>query len=190
MEKIMWLVLGGVAFVAALRAHTSPRARQVGRWAVGVLFIVFGAAVNAVYLATSTDAYVEFADASPFAFVRDTWTSLVVPHQAFFITLLIVAEAAAGALVLAGGRMVQLGLAALLAFHVGQLAFGGVLWVWAPLMLLTLGLLLRAERRAFTPDGTRAQRPRAALRLEPAAPAAGAVALQPSERTGHAHRDS
>ena len=30
----------------------------------------------------------------------------------------------------------------------GQLAFGGVLWVWGPVMLLTLGLLLRAERRA------------------------------------------
>ena len=44
--------------------------------------------------------------------------------------------------------MTRLGLASLMAFHVGQLAFGGVLWVWAPFMLVALGLLLRAERRA------------------------------------------
>ena len=148
MEKVMWLVLGGVAFVAALRAGGSEGARRVGRWAVGVLFIAFGAAVNAIYLTVGTDAYASFADASPFPFVRDTWESLVVPHQAFFITLLIVAEATAGVLVLAGGRMTRLGLASLMAFHVGQLAFGGVLWVWAPFMLVALGLLLRAERRA------------------------------------------
>jgi hypothetical protein len=185
MEKVMWLVLGGVAFVAALRAGTSPRARRVGRWAVGVLFIVFGAAVNAIYLAVGTDAYAEFADASPFAFVRDTWASVVVPNETFFITVLIVAEATAGALVLAGGRMTQLGLAALMAFHVGQLAFGGVLWVWAPLMLLTLGLLLRAERRADTTSRRPAQRPETTRAI---APAASSVGLPPSERTGHAHR--
>lgn len=148
MEKIMWLVLGGIAFVAALRASQSDRALRVGRWAIGVLFIVFGAAVNASYLTLGDDVYADFAEPSPFAFVRDTWASLVVPHQGFFITLLIIGEATAGALVLAGGRMTQVGLVSLMVFHVGQLAFGGVLWVWAPLMLLTLGLLLRAERRA------------------------------------------
>ncbi|GAB3251092.1 hypothetical protein [Nocardioides dilutus] len=146
MERIMWLVLGGVAFVAALRAGRSRRAMQVGRWAVGVLFIVFGAAVNAAYLAADSDYYDDFAKPSPFAFVRDTWESLVLPHQGLFISLLIIAEAVAGVLVLSGGRWTQMGLIALIGFHVGQLAFGGVLWVWAPLMLVTLGLLLRAER--------------------------------------------
>lgn len=162
MEKIMWLVLGSVAFVAALRSGTSGRARQIGRWAVGLLFTVFGAAVNAIYLTAGTDSYDNFADPSPFAFVRDTWTSLVVPNQTFFITLLIVAEATAGALVLMGGRMTQLGLASLMAFHVGQLPFGGVLWIWAPFMILTLGLLLRAEHRASDPaltTGRRTARP-------------------------------
>jgi hypothetical protein len=147
-EKIMWLVLGGVAFVAALRAGQSPRAVLVGRWALGILFVVFGAAVNAIYLLLGTDYYAHFADASPFPFVRDTWQSLVVPHTAFFITILIVAEATSGALILSGGRRTQVGLIALIGFHVGQLAFGGVLWVWAPLMLVAFVLLLRAERRA------------------------------------------
>jgi hypothetical protein len=155
MEKVMWLVLGGIAFVAALRAGQSRRALYVGRWSLGVLFIVFGAAVNAVYLASGTDSYDEFADASPFPFVRDTWASLVVPHQGFFITVLILAEATAGALLLSGGRRTQIGLIALIGFHLGQLAFGGVLWVWAPLMLLTLVLLLRAERNAPAPPRTR-----------------------------------
>ena len=148
MEKIMWLVLGGVAFVAALRAGRSRRARDTGRWALAVLFLVFGAAVNAIYLASGTQYYEDFADPSPFPFVRNTWESLVLPNQGFFITLLIVAEAAAGLLLLRGGRWTQAGLVVLIAFHLGQLAFGGVLWVWAPLMLVTLVVLLRAERRA------------------------------------------
>lgn len=148
MEKIMWLALGGVAFAAALRAGRSPRAMLVGRWALGILFVVFGAGVNAIYLSLGTDYYAGFADTSPFPFVRDTWESLVVPHTEFFITLLILAETTAGALVLSGGRRTQIGLVALIGFHVGQLAFGGVLWIWAPLMIVTFVLLLRAERRA------------------------------------------
>lgn len=147
----MWLVLGGVALVAALRAGHSRRAMYVGRWALGVLFVVFGAAVNAVYLAAGTEYYEDFASPSPFRFVSETWESLVLPNQVFFISLLIVAEATAGVLVLTGGRGTQVGLMALIGFHVGQLAFGGVLWVWAPLMLITLWLLLRAERQTSTP---------------------------------------
>lgn len=153
MEKVMWLVLGGVAFVAALRAAHSQRAMYVGRWALGVLFIVFGAAVNAIYLAAGTNYYEDFATPSPFPFVRDAWESLVLPNLGFFISLLIIAEATAGVLVLSGGRWTQAGLIALIGFHAGQLAFGGVLWVWAPLMLVTLVLLLRAERQAGSDNG-------------------------------------
>lgn len=142
----MWLVLGATALAAALRARHSPRARYVARGALGLLFIVFGAGVNAVYLAVDNGHYADFAEPSPFAFVRETWVSLVLPHQGLFITLLIVGELVAGVLVLAGGRWTQAGLLALIGFHVGQLAFGGVLWVWAPVMLVTLVLLLRAER--------------------------------------------
>jgi len=150
MERVMWLVLGGVTFVAALRAGHDRRARYVGRWALGVLFIIFGAVVNAIYLTAGTDYYADFAAASPFPFVRDTWESLVVPHQGFFIGLLIIAEATAGALILSGGRRTQVELMGLIGFHIGQLAFGGVLWVWAPLMLVAFVLLLRAERHAST----------------------------------------
>ena len=104
MEKIMWLVLGGIAFVAAMKSGQSRRAMYVGRGALGVLFIAFGAAVNAIYLAAGTDYYEDFANPSPFPFVRDTWESLVLPNQGFFISLLIIAEATTGVLVLSGGR--------------------------------------------------------------------------------------
>jgi hypothetical protein len=151
MEKIMWLALGGVAVGAALRAARSQRAMLVGRWALGVLMIVFGAVVNAIYLVVEADYYADFADPSPFAFVRDTWATLVVPNTSIFITLLIIFEAVAGAMILSGGRRTQAGLVALMAFHVGQLAFGGVMWIWAPVMLITFWLLLRAERQSYTP---------------------------------------
>jgi hypothetical protein len=155
MEKIMWLVLGGTAFVAALRAHHSRRAMYVARVALGVLFIGFGAAVNAVYLAFGNDYYADFADASRFPFVRDTWESLVLPNQGLFIPLLIAFEATAGVLVLAGGRWTQVGLMGLIGFHIGQLAFGGVLWPWAAVMLVALALLLRAERHPPSKPTTR-----------------------------------
>jgi hypothetical protein len=37
MEKITWLIRGGVAFGAAPRAGHSRRALYVGRWSLGVL---------------------------------------------------------------------------------------------------------------------------------------------------------
>lgn len=166
MEKIMWLVLGGATFVAALRAGRSERALHVARLTLGVLFIVFGAVVNAIYLVADPGYYDGFADASPFSFVQETWQSTVVPNLEWFITLLIICEAVAGALVMKGGRMTQIGLIALIGFHVGQLAFGGVLWAWAGVMLVALVLLLRAERK-------HANRPRVA------ADSAAAIAAGP-----------
>src|SRR5215203_153946 len=70
------------------------------------------------------------------------------------ITLLILFEATAGVLVLIGGRWTEIGLIGLIGFHVGQFAFGGVLWPWATAMLIALMLLLRAERRAMSTPST------------------------------------
>lgn len=146
MEKIAWLVLGGVVLGAAVRAGNSSRALVVGRVALGVLFIVFGSLVNVIYLLENPEYYAPFADPSPFAFVRETWGSLVMTHLELFITLLIVFEALMGVLVLSGGQRTRVGLIGLIGFHVAALAFGGVLWPWALVMLTSLVLLLRAER--------------------------------------------
>jgi hypothetical protein len=151
MEKIMWLVLGGIAFVAALRAGRSARALDVGRLSIGLLMTVFGAGVNAAYLATDPGHYAGFADDSPLGFVKDTWQSVAVPHETFYISVLIVCELAAGVMVMLGSPWSQAGLAALIGFHLGQLFFGWFMWAWAVPMLVTLLLLLRAERRATAP---------------------------------------
>ena len=147
----MWLVLGATVMVASLRARRSSRARLVARVALGVLFLVFGAVVNAVYLVTDRDSFAAFGEMSQFAFVRETWASLVVPNTGVFIGLLIAGEATAGLLVLSGGRRLEAGLALLLAFHVGLLFFGWWLWLYAVPMLGALALLLRAERRQHLP---------------------------------------
>lgn len=147
MEKVMWLVLGATVVVASLFAGRSGRARMVARVALGVLFLVFGAMVNVVYLATDWDSFAEFGELSQFAFVRDTWASLVAPNTGFFIGALIIGEATAGILVLSGGRRLVAGIRLLLAFHVGLLFFGWWLWLYAVPMLGALTLLLRAERR-------------------------------------------
>lgn len=142
----MWLVLGAVTFVAAVRASRSLRAMYLGRAALGVLFIAFGALVNGVYLLTDSDYYADFGEQSQFAFVRETWAAVVVPQQAVWISLLIAFEATIGVLVLCGGRWTQGALVSLIAFHAGVLFFGWALWAWAVPMLIALALLLRAER--------------------------------------------
>jgi hypothetical protein len=146
-EKVMWLVLGATVVVASVFAGRSDRARLVARVALGVLFLVFGALVNVIYLVTDWDSFAEFGEMSQFAFVRDTWASLVTPNTGLSIGALIVGEATAGILVLAGGRRLEAGLVGLLAFHVGLLFFGWWLWLYAVPMLGALTLLLRAERR-------------------------------------------
>src|SRR3954463_11944041 len=102
MEKIAWLVLGAVVLAAAVRADTSARARRVGEVAFAVLFIGAGALVNLYYLLTG-HAFENFADGAHFAFVRDTWRAVVVPHSAVWIGLLIAFELTGGLLVLGGG---------------------------------------------------------------------------------------
>ncbi len=147
MEMLAWPVLGLVTIVAGVMAHRHPRARIIGRWALGTLFVAAGALVNAVYLATGTD-YADFADASMIPFVRDTWTSLVAPRQGLFIGLLVVFEATVGLLVVTGGRRTQAALVLIMGFHVALMSFGWYFWAWSIPMLAACALLLRAERGA------------------------------------------
>jgi hypothetical protein len=150
-EVVAWVVLGLTTLVASLRAHRSRRARLVGRWAVALLFVVAGAGVNAWYLTTGVD-YSAFADASASAFVRDTWRAVVAPDQELWIGLLVAFEATAGALVASGRRRTQVGLVAIIGFHVALLSFGWAFAFWSVPMILALGLLLRAERHAAPSD--------------------------------------
>jgi hypothetical protein len=105
-----------------------------------------GALVNLVYLVQG-DTYASFADAAHFPFVRDTWRAVVAPPYMFFIGLLVIFEAAMGVLVLSGGRRAEVGMVGILGMQAGLLLFGWVITVGAVLMLIAVGLLLRAQRR-------------------------------------------
>lgn len=143
---VVWVVFGLVIVVAAVRARRSDVALQVGLVAVAALFVLAGALVNAVYVARGDD-YATFAQGSSIAFVRDTWTSLVVPHHHLFIGLLVVFEATVGALVLLGPPVRDLGLVAAIVFHVLLVSFGWGFALWSVPMVTALVLLLRAVRR-------------------------------------------
>jgi hypothetical protein len=147
MEKIAWLVLTLVTLVAAIAAQWRPPALRVGRVTLGVYYVAAGALVHAVYLATG-ESYATFADNAHVAFVRDTWRSLVAPHYVFFIGLLVLFEATVGVLVLVGGRWAELGMTGILAMHTGLLLFGWIYSVFSTVLLVTVGLLLRAQLRA------------------------------------------
>jgi hypothetical protein len=143
--EVFWAIIEAVIFVAALWAWSSPRALRVGLIAVAALFLAGGALFNTLTLLTGD--YSSFADESYLPFVKNTWRSVVAPHQYVFIPLLIAFEAAVGVLVLTGPRRAQLGLALAIAFHVGLMFFGWVFWPFAIAMILAFALLIRAQRK-------------------------------------------
>ncbi len=145
--EILWLVCGVTTIIACVWAGRSRRARYVGRAAVGVLFLIGGALVHVINLATGVD-YAGFADPAHFAWVSDTWRAVVAPNQFLFIGLLVVFEATIGVLILSGGRRPQLGYLGVIGFYLALWLFGWVETVWCLLMLAPMLLLLRAERRA------------------------------------------
>jgi uncharacterized membrane protein len=158
----LWLVCAAATVVAAVLAGRSRRARYVGRAAVGILFIVGGALLHVINLATGSN-YSGFADPAFFPWVTDAWESVVVPNPVLFIGLLAVFEATVGVLSLSGGRRTQLGYAGVIAFYSVLWLFGPEIW-FVLIMLPTMLLLLRAELRAATapaPTGRVEETPRA-----------------------------
>ena len=145
MLQISWLVLGLVTVVGALGARRSRRAYRLALGALGALFLGAGAAANAAYLLLDR-SYSTFADASSFAFVRDTWASLVTPHETFFIGMLVLFEATVGVLLLVGGRARQVALVLIAAFNVAVLAFSWWYAPWSVPMVVAVVLLLKAGR--------------------------------------------
>lgn len=150
---VLWVGCAVVVIVAAVRSWSGrhPGALRTGRLGVGVLYLVAGAFVNALFIVRGDD-YDGFAGGAYVDFVRDTWQSLVVPNHHVFIWLLVVFEAAVGLLALAGGKRTQLAYGLAIAFHVALLSFGWGFYLWSLPMLAALTQLLRAERRA---DSTR-----------------------------------
>jgi hypothetical protein len=150
---LLWLASGLATIVAASLVSRSRYARYVGRAAVGALFIIGGALLHVINLATGAD-YSGFADPALFGWVTEAWESVVVSNHVLFIGLLAVFEATVGVLSLSGGRRTQLGYAGVIAFYLALWLFGWMETVWVLLLLPPMLLLLRAERRptsAFAP---------------------------------------
>ena len=114
---------GVTTIIAAVLATRSRRWRYIGRAAVGALFVLGGALVNASYLASGAD-YAGFADTAHFAWVTDAWRAVVAPNVVPWISLLVVFEATVGALILSGGRRTQLGYVGVIGFYLALWLFG------------------------------------------------------------------
>ena len=113
--QIFWVLCVATAIVASVLAIWRPRARYIGRVAVGVLMLLGGAVFNAVNLALGD--YAGFADQAHFGWVTAAWRAVVAPNQYLFIGLLVAFEAVVGVLILSGGRRTQLGLIGAIGFH-------------------------------------------------------------------------
>jgi hypothetical protein len=150
--QIFWVLCVATAIVASVLAIWRPRARYIGRVAVGVLMLLGGAVFNAVNLALGD--YAGFADQAHFGWVTDAWRAIVAPNQYLFIGLLVAFEALVGLLILSGGRTTQLGLIGAIGFHFALWLFGWFVTIYSLIMLPALVLLLRAERRAATASAT------------------------------------
>lgn len=157
--QLFWLVCGAATIVGAVFANRSRRWLYVGRAAVGGLFLFGGALYNFISLVTDVD-YADFADTAHFAWVTDTWRSVVGPNQALFIGLLVLFEATVGVLILSGGRRTQLGYAGVIGFYLALWLFGGFQLIWAVSMLPFMVMLLLAERRVITAASSSERRER------------------------------
>lgn len=145
--QILWLACGVATIVAATLAGRSGQARYLGRAATGVLFVIGGALLHVINLATGGD-YAGFADPAHFAWVTHAWHAVVAPNQVLFIGLLVVFEATVGVLSVSGGRRTQLGYLGVIGFYLALWLFGWIETVWCVVMLVPMVLLLRAERQA------------------------------------------
>jgi hypothetical protein len=70
--QILWVVCGVATVASATLAARATWARYLGRAATGVLFLLGGALVHIVNLATGVD-YAGFADPAHFGWVTHAW---------------------------------------------------------------------------------------------------------------------
>ena len=145
--QMLWVLCGLATIVASVLAGRSRRWRYVGRVATAVLFVIGGALLHVINLATGAD-YTSFADPAHFDWVTDTWRDVVGPNQLLFIGLLIVFETTVGLLAISGGRWTQAGYIGVIAFYLALWLFGPIETIFVLVMLVPMWLLLRAERRA------------------------------------------
>lgn len=119
-----------------------PRLARWTRRALAGMFVA-GAAGHAVFASVTPEVYEAFADASPFAVVREAWRDLFVPNARWLAAGLAVFELGLGVLFATGGaRTTRAAVVGAVAFHVGLVAFGWWYLLWSVPMI---GLLVRFD---------------------------------------------
>ena len=120
-----------------------PHRRIPGRAVVGAFFL-WTSGVHLGIVAADPRLYRHFADAGLFPFVRSGWDTIVMRDPVVWGLLLMVGEAALGALLLVGGRAAGWGWYGVIAFHLLLMLFGVGFWLWC---LPALGVLFVLARR-------------------------------------------
>ena len=88
------------------------------------LWYLFGSLVHAKFGLANNHIYERFGSTSLFAAYRELWTTVVMPHIAFFALLLAAFEMAVGILILSKDRYVKIGLIASVFFNLFLVQLG------------------------------------------------------------------
>jgi len=88
------------------------------------LWYLFGSLVHVKFGLANNHIYERFGSTSLFAASRELWTTVVMPHIAFFALLLAAFEMAVGILILSKDRYVKIGLTASVLFNLFLVQLG------------------------------------------------------------------
>ena len=88
------------------------------------LWYLLGSLVHVKFGLTNNHIYERFGSTSLFAASRELWTTVVMPHIAFFALLLAAFEMAVGILLLSKGRYVKIGLTTSVLFNLFLVQLG------------------------------------------------------------------
>ena len=127
---------------------------RVGRALWGLVFLASGV-VNLTVTLPNPDLYEVFAELTFFPFYRWLIVNVAMPNAGVVTALVVVFELAAGVLVLSRGRAVRIGLVGTALWVVFITPAMGWYTIWAPVLLVVPGLLMRWRFRGCVVGGIR-----------------------------------
>ena len=135
------------------RRYGEARRLPPGRTVAAGAFYVCMGGIHIGIAAADPSTYDPFADASPWAFVRDGWTDVFMAHPMAWALLLAAGEIALGVLLLVGGLAARLGWVGVIVFQALLVLFGWGFLVWSvpAAALLLLGARHDWPRLKATP---------------------------------------
>ena len=117
---------------------------RIGRVLWGLVFLASGV-VNLVVTLPNPSFYEVFAELTFFPFFRWLIVNVALPYAQVITALVVVFELAAGVLILSKGRAVRIGLIGTMVWVVFITPAMGWYTIFAPVLLVIPGLLLRSR---------------------------------------------